>query len=159
MDNNVIVNVVVQIFNLIIFFVVFKTFFAWPIVEAVEKRKKMLEQLKNSEEILKKKVKEAEAEKDRLIQEWMEHKNKIIQQARQKADEYLKSIREQAEYEKNNIIEKWKQQIDQEKKELERSWEDSVKKGVYLIYEKLIGKDEDFIKKYTEKVNLKDYKA
>ena len=159
MDMGVIINVLIQIVNLVIFFFIFKQFFAWPIVEAVEKRKKMLEQFKNADDILQKKLDESEKQKQKLIQEGVEHKNKIIQEAKKQSKQHLKAIIEQAEYEKNNILEKWKQEIENEKQELENSWENSVKKGIYLIYEKLIWKDEEFIKKYTEKVNLKDYKA
>lgn len=155
----VIINVLIQIVNLVIFFFVFKYLFAWPIVQAVEKRKKILNQFKNADEILQKKLTEAEEEKQKLIQEGIEHKNKLLQEAKQQSERYRQFIIEQAEYEKNNIIEKWKQEIENERKELEKYWEESVKKGIYTIYEKLIWKDEDFIKKYTDKVNLKDYKA
>lgn len=159
MDNSTIINVLVQIVNLVIFFFIFSYFFAWPIVEAVDKRKKMLEQFKNADDILQKKLTEAEEEKKKLIQEWIEHKNKLIQEAKDQANKDRQSIIEQAEYEKNNIIEKWRQEIENERKELEKSWEDSVKKGIYTIYEKLIWKDDEFIKKYTKQVDLKDYKA
>lgn len=159
MDKIVLINVLVQIVNLAIFFFIFKKFFAWPIIETVEKRKKMLDQFKNADDILQKKLTEAEEEKHKLIQEGIEHKNKIILEAKEQADKNLKSAMEQAEYEKSNILERWKQELENEKKQLETSWEDSVKKGIYTIYEKLIWKDEDFVKKYTEKVNLKDYKA
>jgi len=155
---NVVINILVQIVNLVIFFFIFKTF-AWPIINAVEKRKKMLEQFKNADKILQKKLAEAEDKKQKIIQDGIEHKNRLIQEAKKQADKNLKSSIKQAEYEKNNILEKWKQEIKNEQKDLENSWEDSVKKGIYLIYEKLIWKDKEFIKKYTEKVNLKDYKA
>ncbi len=152
----IILNMWIQLLNLIIFFVVFKIFFAWPIVEAVEKRKKMLDELKNADEILKKKLEEAEREKKSIIEEWLIHKNKLIEEAKEEANQKKKSILEQAEREKEAIIQKWEQQIKSEKEELEKSWEDSVKRWIYSIYEKLVWENnEEFIKQYTDKVVLK----
>lgn len=152
----IILNMWIQLLNLIIFFVVFKIFFAWPIVEAVEKRKKMLDELKNADEILKKKLEEAEREKKSIIEEWLIHKNKLIEEAKEEANQKKKSILEQAEREKEAIIQKWEQQIKSEKEELEKSWEDSVKRWIYSIYEKLVWENnKEFIKQYTDKVVLK----
>ncbi len=151
----IILNMWIQLLNLIIFFVVFKMFFAWPIVEAVEKRKKMLNELKNADEILKKKLEEAEREKKSIIEEWLIHKNKLIEESKQEAEQKRKSILEQAEREKNAIIQKWEQQIKSDKEELEKEWEKSVKKWIYTVYEKLVWWNEGFIKQYTDKVVLK----
>jgi len=67
--STIVINSFVQLVNLVIFFWLFYYFLAGPIVEAVEKRKKMLEQFKNADEILKKKMEEAEQQKLKLIQE------------------------------------------------------------------------------------------
>lgn len=151
----IILNMWIQLLNLIIFFVVFKIFFAWPIVEAVEKRKKMIDELKNADEILKKKLEEAEREKKSIIEEWLIHKNKLIEEAKQDAEQKRKSILEQAEREKSTIVQKWEQEIKSEKEELENQWEKSVKKWIYTVYEKLVWWNEEFIKQYTDKVALK----
>jgi len=149
-------NAWIQLINLIIFFAVFYYFFAGPIVEAVEKRKKMLEQFKNVDEILQKKLKEAEEEKAKIIEEWVQHKNKLIQQAKEEAEQIRASILEQAEREKQAIIEKWQLEIQNEKEELEKEWENSVKKAVFAIYEKLVWQEDEFVKKYVE--NIKNFK-
>jgi len=149
-------NAWIQLINLVIFFAVFYYFFAWPIVEAVEKRKKMLEQFKNADEILQKKLKEAEEEKARIIEEWIQHKNKLVQQAKEEAEQIKASILEQAERERQAILEKWQLEIKNEKEELEREWENSVKKVVFAIYERLVWKEDEFIKKYVN--NIKDLK-
>lgn len=156
MDKTIMINVWIQIINLLIFFFVFKKFFAWPVVEAVEKRKQMLDQFKNADDVLQKKLAEAEEQKQVLINEWLEHKNKLIEQAKQQWEHHRNSILEQAEYEKNTILEKWKQQLSNEKKELEKSWEDSVKRWIYTVYEKLFQEDKDFAKKYTDKIALEN---
>ena len=153
---DIIINVWVQIINLAIFFFIFYKFLAGPIIEAVEERKKILEQFKNAEEILEKKKQEAEEEKKKLIQEGLDHKNKILLEAKQEAEKIKSSILEQAEREKEAILEKAKQQIESEKKELESKWEDSVKKAVYLVYEKVVNdKNPEVLDKYIESIKLK----
>lgn len=155
-NGTIILNVWVQIINLLIFFFIFKKFLAWPILDAVEKRKKMLEQFKNADEVLQNKLLEAEEHKKELIEEGLAHKNKLIEQAKQQWKIHIDSILKQAEYEKNNILEKWKQQLENERKELENSWEDSVKTWIYSVYEKLFNEDKEFVKKYTDKITLKN---
>jgi F0F1-type ATP synthase membrane subunit b/b' len=152
----VFINAWIQLVNIIVFFFVFKIFFAWPVIDAVNKRSKMIDQLKNADEILQKKLKEAEKKKNDLIEEWLSHKNKILQQANQEAEMIKQSILQQAEYEKKVIIEKAEQQIEAEKKELEKNWEESVKRAVYVIYEKLVWESDEFIKKYVD--NIKDFR-
>ncbi len=154
--STIILNAAVQFINLLIFFGVFYFFFAGPIVEAVEKRRKMLDQFKNADEILQKKLQEAEEQKKALIDEGLAHKAKLLEEAKKEAEQVRQSILEQAEREKNNIIEKAKLQLDSEKEELEKAWEDSVKKAVLLIYQKLISKDTQAVEKYLE--NVKDFK-
>ena len=154
--STIVINSLIQLANLVIFFLLFYYFLAWPIIEAVEKRKKMLEQFKNADEILKKKMEEAEQQKLKLIQEWVDHKNKLIQQAKEEAEQIKDAIIQQAEREKQAMLEKAKVQIQMEKEELEKAWEQSVKKAVLLIYNKLIWNEDDVVKKYLE--NVKNYK-
>jgi len=150
------INIAVQFVNLLIFFFIFKHFLAGPIVEAVEKRKEMLEQFKNADEILQKKLEEAEQEKKKLIEEGKEHKNKILMEAKQEAENTKQTILEQAEREKQAIMEKAEQKIQSEKEELEKSWSDSVKKWVYAVYEKLVqDKNPEFMDKYIENIKIK----
>lgn len=152
-NTDIIINIVVQIVNLSIFFFIFYKFLAWPIIDAVEKRKAMLDQLKNADEILEKKLKEAEEKKSALIEEWLAHKNKIIEEAKQEAENVKASILAEAEKERENIIKKWEQEIENIKKDLEYSWKDSVKKWIYSVYEKIVWeKDEAIINKYVSKI-------
>ncbi len=150
------INAWIQLLNLVIFFAVFYYFLSAPIVKAVEKRKKILEQFKNADEILQKKLKEAEEQKKRLIEEWNKHKNKLIQQAKEEAEQIKSSIIEQAEREKQSIIEKAKIEIQVEKEELEKNREKAVKQSVIAIYQKLIWEEDEFVRKYIE--NIKNYK-
>ncbi len=153
---DILINVWVQLVNLVIFFLIFKIFLAWPIVEAVEKRKQMLEQFKNADEILQKKLEEAENEKKKLIEEWKEHKNKLLMEAKQEAENTKQAILEQAEREKQAMIEKAEQKIASEREELEKSWADSVKKWIYAVYEKLVqDKNPEFMDKYIENIKIK----
>jgi len=154
--STMLLNAGIQLVNLIIFFAIFYYFLAGPVVEAVEKRKKVLEQFKNADEILQKKLKEAEEQKAKLIEEGVQHKNKLIQQAKQEAEQIKTSILEQAEREKQAILEKAKVEIQTEKEELEREWEKSVKQAVLAIYQKLVGEEDEFVKKYIE--NVKNFK-
>jgi len=153
---DIIINVWVQFVNLVIFFLIFRYLLAGPIIEAVEKRKEMLEQFKNADEILQKKLAEAEQEKKRLIEEGKEHKTKLLMEAKQEAENTKQAILEQAEREKQAIIEKAEQKIASEKEELEKSWSDSVKKWVYAVYEKLVQeKNPEFMDKYIENIKTK----
>ena len=153
---DIIINVWVQIVNLLIFFFIFYKFLAWPIVSAVEERKNILKQFKNIDKILSKKKEEAEQEKQKLIKEWLEHKDKLILEAKKEAEIIRNKILLQAEKEKEALLNKAKQQLEAEKLELEKEWENSVKKTAYLIYEKIIkDKDSFVLDKYIKVINLK----
>jgi len=155
-NSTMILNVSIQLVNVLIFFGAFYYFLAGPVIKAVEKRKKILEQFKNADDILQKKLKDAEEQKAKLIEEGIQHKNKLIQQAKQEANKVRSSILEQAEREKQSILEKAKIEIQNEKEELEKEWEKSVKQAVLAIYQKLIGKEDKFIEKYID--SIKNFK-
>ena len=77
-------------------------------------------------------------------------------EAKQEAENAKQAILEQAEREKQAMIEKAEQKIASEKEELEKSWADSVKKGVYAVYEKLVqDKNPEFMDKYIENIKVK----
>ena len=150
----ILLNIFVQFVNIVIFFVIFKKFFAGKIIEAVERRKLFLERLKNAEKEYVWKIREAEKKKKFLIEEWITIKGKIIDDAKLIAVKEKEAIINQAEINKNKILEKSKVKLEIEKKELELARVDSVKETSLLLCKKIIW-EKEMMEKYLDKVIVK----
>lgn len=148
----IVVNVLIQAVNLLIIFFIFKYFFAWKIIQSMEERKQLLEKIKNAKEEYDKKIKEAKEESEKIIDEAKEHKNKILQEAEDLAKQEKQKIISNAERKAEDIIENAKMKSDSIQKELEDSWEESVKETVRVVVWKLIEEDVQLQDKYISNI-------
>ena len=149
---HIIVNVIVQIFNLVIFFLVFKYFFADQILEAIENRKKMLEKIKKAEDEYEKIIEKAEEEKNNILREAERHKKQILEEAEALAKERAKQIIEEAKRKADDIVENAKAEAYKLKKELENWWLQSVKYTTKLVVSKIFEENKDLQDQYLEKL-------
>ena len=86
MDNLSLSIIVAQIINFLIIFFLFKHFLWEKIVEAIEERRRKLKALEDSDEIVKKKISEAEEKAKKILEE----SRRNAQDIQQKNDELIK---------------------------------------------------------------------
>jgi F-type H+-transporting ATPase subunit b len=149
---HVLINVAIQIINILIFFLVFKYFFADKILEAVEERKKLLEKIKKAEEEYQRIIAEAEEKKKQILQEAEEHKKKIIEEAEALAKQKAEQIIKEAQRKADEIIENAKAEAYKLKKELEDQWAESVKYTAKLVVNKLFEENKELQDQYLQKL-------
>jgi len=148
----IILNVLIQVINILIFFWVFKYFFADAIVNAIEERRKLINKLKNAEQEYKMMIEKAEGEKKQIIEEALQHKNQIIEEARALALKEKEKIIEEAKRKAKEIVDNAKAEWEKLKKQLEETWEESLKYTTKLVVRKLFNEDKDLKEEYLKKL-------
>jgi F-type H+-transporting ATPase subunit b len=145
-----IVNVLIQIINIVLFFVLFRFFLAQPIVEAIEKRKKLLDKIKNAEQEYQRLIEEAQQEKRKILEEAEKHKLQIIEEAKATALKEKEKIISDAKRKADDIIESAKAEAEKLKKMLEENWLSSVKYTTKLVINKLFNENKQLSDQYLE---------
>lgn len=150
-------NVFFQAANLVIFFFIFKYFFADKIMNAVEERKQMLDRIKHAEEEYNNIIENAKSESENIINRALEHENKIMEEAKSSAEKKKEELIEQANKEAEKIKESAKEEYENYKKELEENWEEWVKRTSKEVVRKIFGEDKSLQDEYISKL-AKDFK-
>lgn len=151
------INVFFQAVNLVIFFWIFKYFFADKIISAVEERKQMLDKIKNAEKEYNDIVENAKSESESIINKALDHENKIIEEAKSTAEKKKEEIIQQAQKEADKIKDSAKEEFENYKKELEENWEEWVKRTSKEVVKKIFGEDKSLQDEYISKL-AKDFK-
>lgn len=149
---DIIINILAQVFNIWVFLFVFKYFLADKVVELIENRKKLLAKIQNAEEKYNQIISEAEEEKNKIIKDALKHKEKILEEAKVLASQEKERILNKAHQQAEEIIENAKAYWEKLKKQLEESWEYSLKHTTKLVVLKLFGKDTELKEKYLNEV-------
>ncbi len=155
---DVVINIIVQAFNILLFLFVFKYFFADSIAKSIEDRKRLLDKIKNAESEYEKILKDAEKKSSEIIQEALNHKKKIIEEAKTLAYEEKEKIINEAKKQADEIIETAKAYWEKLKQELMLEWEKALKETSKAVVLKLFEWNIDFKEKYLEEV-LKQFKS
>jgi len=157
MDDLSLSIIVAQIINFWIIFFLFKYFLWDKIVEAINERRKKIESLENSDEEVKKKIEEAEAEKKNILEE----ARKNAQEMQQKSDELIKrntEIRlEEAEKKAEWIVESATRDIEKERWSMLEEIKDKVLDLSLKINWKVFwdsSKNKEFIEKEVKAVKI-----
>ena len=157
MDDLSLSIIVAQIINFWIIFFLFKYFLWDKIVEAINERRKKIESLENSDEEVKKKIEEAEAEKKNILEE----ARKNAQEMQQKSDELIKrntEIRlEEAEKKAEWIVESATRDIEKERWSMLEEIKDKVLGLSLKINWKVFwdsSKNKEFIEKEVKAVKI-----
>jgi len=149
---DILINVLVQGINIVIFFMLLKYFLAEPISKEVAKRRELLDKIKNAEERYQQILKEAEEKKSQILKQALEHKEKILQEAKAMAYQEKQKIIEEARKKADEIIESAKAYGEKLKQELIKSWEDALKRTAKVVVKKLFEKDVELQDKYLDEV-------
>lgn len=145
-----IIYIIVQIFNLIVFFWIFYYFFWWKIVRAVEDRNNLMDKLKHAEEEYDRIIDNAETEKKSIIEDWIKHKNKLIEEWKVSAENHKEIILSEARKKSDDILEQAKVDSQRLKKDLEDNWEYSVRLTAKNVCKKIFDDNLDLQEAYLD---------
>lgn len=138
----VVINVLVQIVNLAIFFFAFKYFLGDKVTSALEEREHLMKKLKNAEGEYNKIIEDAKIKWDSMISEVVEKQKIIVKEHELVVDKHKKEILEDAHRKAEEIVKNAESQAHQIKKELEDNREDSVKSASKIVVKKMIWSDD-----------------
>lgn len=146
------INIVIQVVNLLLFFLLFKYLFGWKIIRALQERKILITRLQDADDEYKNIILQAEiAAKD--IISWAQDRKKIILEeahslAVKKADEILVQATNKAE----DILTTAKAQADIMNSDLKNNYEIMVKATAWSYLKKIFDKEPDLQQAYMHKV-------
>ena len=148
----ILINVLAQIVNLILFFWILKKLVGQPIVEQLQKRKELLQKLQKADEEYQKIIEEAKSKAQQIIDEATQSKKTILQEAQLKADEIVKKATHQAQKRADDILHQAQLEAQKIKASLEAWWEEAVKKTTQLVVKKLLQDDVSLQDAYLKKL-------
>ncbi len=152
------INILVQLFNIVLFLIIFKYFFADSIISAVDKRRQLLSKLKKAEQEYEEIIKNAEEKKQEILNQALEHKQKLIEEAKALAYTEREKIIKEASKQADEIVESAKAYWEKLKKELIENWERSLKETSKAVVLKLFENNIDLQEKYLDEV-VKQFKS
>jgi len=148
----------IQIVNTLILFFVLKRILFKPVTEFMDKRTQGIENAIQEAEDKKQESDRLKDEYEQKIQDIQLERNKIIEEATQKARIKTDEILEIANEEAKQIIEKAKNEIDREKQKMMNELKDEISTLALLAASKVIEKDldsnthEQMIQQFIDKV-------
>ncbi len=142
--------VIAQIINFWIIFWLFSKFAAKPLANAIEGRKEMLQKLKNADKAYEEKIELAKEETKKIVQDWIERKEKLILEAGVLAGQKRDEIMSDAKLQANKILELAEKKSKIMEEELEKTFVDWVKRTSLLVVKKLIKKDKEISSFYLD---------
>ena len=134
----VLLNIIVQIINLVVFFLIFRKLFASKIVEAFQQREVLLAKIKNAEAEYQQILSDAHSQARDIIEDAVNHKKLIITEAEDVANQEKLTIIWNANKKADEIIKNANLESNRLKAELEENWITWVKNTAKLIVKKLI---------------------
>lgn len=149
-SGTIITNIIIQVVNLVIFFLLFK-FLLWDkISKWLEEREKLIKKLKGADHEYQKILDNAKVETEEIIFHAKKHSEAIIYEWETLARDRSKAILEEWEQKAKALI----LQAQKEAKKLEESlisnWTDSLKKTSKLLVKKILWSDEKLQDKYLD---------
>lgn len=156
-NSALILNVLIQIINLAIFFWVFKRLFANEILQWVDSRRKLLDKIKNAEQEYNSMIDQAKSESSQIIDEALLHKKKIEEGWKIVAEQEKKKILDSANKKAKDLIDGSRADIEKTKKDLETNWENWVKATAKVVVKKIFEGDNNLKDQYVDKV-LQEFK-
>lgn len=151
-NQTILYNVLTQAVNLIIFFLIFKYFFAKKIVDGLSERKDLIAKLQNADEEYKTIVTSAESAAKEIIWEANTMKKEIIDEANMLAKQKAEALIWEAELKAWNMLKTTEVQIKGLEQDLKDNYEIMVKTTAGSYLKKIFDKEPDMQSAYLEKV-------
>lgn len=150
--SDIILNVVIQIINLAIFFWVFVKFFGAKIVVALQEREENLKKLQDADAVYNQKLEEIEQHRREVLADVQVQKQHVLDYAQQLAQQKEKELVDAAQSKANNIVSTAEEKSATMQRELAQEFESSVKQGIKTVIKKLFQRDPALQQAYIDEM-------
>lgn len=136
---DVLINIIVQLVNIGLFFFLVVRYMAKPIVQAIESRVEKEKKLARADETYKELISHAKKEADQIVGEATDHRRRLVEESVDLAQKRANEVIEAAERKADDITAQAAVRSSEMQRELEESFTQSVKQTSSLVVEKLLG--------------------
>lgn len=154
----IIINVLIQVANLVIFFLLFKYFLWDKITQSLEEREQLIKKLKNAESEYNAIIQQAEAEKELILADSLHKQKTILQEGELLNKKRNQEILDDAQRKAEEIIKQAATETKRAQEELASNRELAVKTTTKAVVKKLLKDDkhlqDDYLKTLVD--DLKD---
>ena len=154
----IIINVLIQVANLVIFFLLFKYFLWDRITESLEERELLIKKLKNAESEYNAIIQQAEAKKELILADSLHKQKTILQEGELLNKKLNQEILDDAQRKAEEIIKQAATEMKRAQEELASNREAAVKNTTKAVVKKLLKADkhlqDDYLKTLVD--DLKD---
>jgi len=149
-STNVILNILIQVVNLVIFFLFFKFFLGDKVSKWLKDRKILIEKLKNADQEYKNIIESAEAKSKDILLDAKKHSEAILVEWELLSKERSKAILKEWEQKAKNILAEAHKEAKKIEEELINSRSTSLKSTSKLLVKKILQNDENLQDKYLD---------
>jgi len=143
---------VAQLINFALILFLFKKFVGDSITKALLARRAELAKAEDATKVYEETLVKAAEEKKLLIEEWLVHKNKLIEEAKQAATQKADGIIASAEKSAARIASQAEDKATKLETELKKWFVDGVKKTTHVVVKKLFEKNVALQEKYLDEL-------
>jgi F0F1-type ATP synthase membrane subunit b/b' len=148
--STVVINILIQIGNLVIFFLIFKYFLGDKITETLEERERLIKKLKDAEFEYNAILKQADAKKELILADALQKQKTILLEGELLNKKLTQEIVEDAERKADNIIQNASTETKRIQEELTKNREDAVKTTTKSVVKKLLHEQKDLQDAYLK---------
>ena len=149
-QTDIIINIVVQVINIAIFFFLFIKFAGKPISSMIEKRIAQQKKLENADAEYEKLIADATKRKENLMAEALAHKTQLVEEWKSLATQEKEKILDKAQREAALILEKAQQEADLKDRDLEANFEQGVRVASLAALKKLFANNSSVTASYLD---------
>lgn len=146
----VVINILIQVANLVIFFLVFKYFLWDKIASTLEEREHLIKKLKNAEFEYNAILQQAEAKKDIIFADALQKQKAILQEGDLLNKKINQEILEDAKKRADDIVQNASTETKRIQEELTKNWEMAVKATTKSVVKKLLKERTDLQDEYLK---------
>lgn len=152
---SILINVAIQIGNLVVLFLVFKYLLWDKIHAALQERKSLIKKLESANTIYEEKLQEANQEVEKLLAAWLHKKESIVAEAKVIIAKKQQEMMDETTIKVDSIIKDAEKRAASFQSDLEKSFEEWLKRTSIAVVTKLLQSDKNIESKYLETI-IKD---
>ena len=149
-QTDIIINIVIQIINIAIFFFFFVKFAGNAISKSIQEKIDKEKKLADADAEYARLIADAENQKKALLDEALVHKNRIVAEGKALAEQEQHKILDQAARDAKNILDKASQDAELKGRDLEAHFEQGVKTTALSVVKKLFASDKKLQEGYLD---------
>lgn len=143
---------IVQIIHIAILFWIFKKIIGDSLANALTERKDLMKKLEHAEDVFKQRIKDADEEAERIIQESLDKRVSIIAEAGAVANKRQQEILDEASRKAESVLHDAEKRAKALSDDLEKNFADGVKKTAVAVVKKLVHGNKELESAYLDSV-------